>query len=346
MPTQQTNSWIDIKRMSLVLIVLMLSQVQLVAQLAANKLTKKEIAATIDSVGRKLNKNYVFPELATKMTKILKTNLKNGKYTMVTNPVELARQLTNDLQEISKDKHLMIVYNPTVIARENSLTNEDRANEEAEWLKDLVTHLKRDNYGFKEVKILDSNIGYLDLREFVDPKYGSETLAASMNFLRNTEAIIIDLRQNDGGHPEMVQLLASYFFSTERVHLANHFNRPKNELSESWTLANVTGIRKPDTDLYILTSSKTFSAAEAFSYELQQLKRATIIGEKTAGGAHLTGSVIATDKFYVRIPQGRTTSPVTNSNWEGVGVTPDIKASADDALKTALSKALERIKDR
>ena len=95
-----------------------------------------------------------------------------------------------------------------------------------------------------------------------------------------------------------------------------------------------------------MTSSKTFSAAEAFSYELQQLKRAIIIGEKTAGGAHLTGSVIATDKFYVRIPQGRTTSPVTNSNWEGVGVTPDIKASADDALKTALSKALERIKDR
>lgn len=343
---EQFNSWIDRGRMSLVLFVVLFLHVQLLAQSGAKKLTKKEITISIDSVSRKLNKNYVFPEIATKMTNTLKSNLKNGKYATATDPGELARQLTNDLQEISKDKHLMVVYNPTVIARENALTNEDRANEESEWLKELVIHLKRDNYGFKEVKILDGNIGYLDLREFVDPKYGSETLATSMNFLKNTNAIIIDLRQNDGGHPEMVQLLASYFFSSDRVHLANHFNRPKNELTESWSLVNVAGARRPDADLYILTSSKTFSAAEAFSYELQQLKRATIVGEKTAGGAHLTGSVIATDKFYVRIPQGRTTSPITHSNWEGVGVTPDIKVSADEALKVAQNKALEEIKDR
>jgi retinol-binding protein 3 len=76
------------------------------------------------------------------------------------------------------------------------------------------------------------------------------------------------------------------------------------------------------------------------------LKRAIIVGERTAGGAHLTGSVIATDKFYVRIPQGRTTSPVTNSNWEGIGVIPDIEVSAEEALKAAQTKALEGIKDR
>jgi len=211
----------------------------------------------------------------------------------------------------------------------------------------LVNNLKRDNYGFREVKILDGNIGYLDLREFVAPKYGSETLANAMHFLKNTNAMIIDLRQNDGGSPEMVQLLASYFFSSEPVvHLANHYNRPKNELTKSMTLSNVTGLRRPKTGLYILTSSKTFSAAEAFSYQLQSLKRAIIVGEKTAGGAHLTGSVIATDKFYVRIPQGRTTSPVTNSNWEGIGVIPDIEVRAEEALKAAQTKALEGIKDR
>ena len=311
-----------------------------------NKLSKREIAFTIDSINRKLNSNYVFPEVAIKMKDIINTNLKNGKYNSLTNPSELAGQLTNDLREVSKDKHLMVVYNPAIIARENALTDEDRANEEADWHKELTNHLKRDNYGFKEVKILDGNIGYLDLREFVDPKYGSETLATSMDFLKNTNAIIIDLRQNDGGHPDMVQLLASYFFSSQPIHLANHFNRPKNELTESWTLTNVTGARKPDAALYILTSSRTFSAAEAFSYELQQLKRVTIVGEKTAGGAHLTGSVIATDKFYIRIPQGRTTSPITNSNWEGIGVIPNIEVSADDALTTALNKALEEIKDR
>jgi len=335
----------NLRQVLLILIIIPFMQAKLKAQAVVKKLNKKEIAVTIDSINQKLINNYVFPEVATTMTEVLNQNFKNGTYTTLTNPSELALQLTSDLRETSKDKHLMVVYNPTVIARENALTDKDRANEEAEWLNELATNLKRDNYGFKEVKILDGNIGYLDLREFIDPKYASETLAASMNFLKNTNAIIIDLRQNDGGHPDMVQLLASYFFPSERVHIANHFNRPKNELTESWTLANVPGVRNPDADLYILTSSKTFSAAEAFSYQLQQLKRATVVGEKTAGGAHLTGSVIATDKFYVRIPQGRTTSPVTNSNWEGIGVTPDISVSAIDALKVAQQKAHERIKD-
>lgn len=346
MLTERLNNWINLKPGFLVLIILLFLQNQLVAQSDVNKLNKKEIAVTIDSINRKLNKNYVFPETATKMAEILNVNFKNGKYTALTNPGELARQLTNDLQEISKDKHLMVVYNPTVIARENALTDKDRANEEAEWAKDLVNHLKRDNYGFREVKILEGNIGYLDLREFVDPKYGSETLATAMNFIKNTNAIIVDLRQNDGGSPEMVQLLASYFFSSDTVHLANHYNRPRNELTKSLTLSNVAGVRRPKTDLYILTSSKTFSAAEAFSYQLKHLKRATIVGEKTAGGAHLTGSVIATDKFYVRIPQGRTTSPVTNANWEGIGVTPDIEVSASEALNAAQAKAIDGIRDR
>jgi hypothetical protein len=337
---------IDLKAVFLALTILIPLQNQLVAQSNGSKLTAKEIASTIDSINLKLNINYVFPEVAVAMTEILKTNLKNDKYSSLADPSELARQLTIDLREISKDKHLMVVYNPAIIARENALTDEDRANEEAEWARELVTHLKRDNYGFREIKILDGNIGYLDLREFVDPKYGSETLSTAMHFLKNTNTIIVDLRQNDGGSPEMVQLLASYFFSPQPVHLADHYNRPRNEVTESWTLSNVPGIRRPEVPVYILTSSKTFSAAEAFSYELKHLKRATIVGEKTAGGAHLTGSVIATDKFYLRIPQGRTTSSVTNANWEGIGVLPDIEVSAGDALKVAHTKALEVVKDQ
>jgi retinol-binding protein 3 len=308
---------------SIIPVLLLLSQSQqLVAQSDVQKLTAEEIAVTIDSINNKLHKNYVFPEVAGKMGELLKKNLKEGKYNLLLSPNELTRQLTNDLQSVSKDKHLMVNYNPSIIAREKALTDADRANEEAEWAKELAQNLKRDNYGFKEIKILDGNIGYLDLREFVDPKYGSETLTAAMHFLVNTKAMIIDLRQNDGGHPEMVQLLASYFFSSQRVHLADHYNRPKNELTQSWTLPTIPGTRRPEVDLYILTSSKTFSAAEAFSYQ----------------------SVIATDKFYLRIPQGRTTSPVTKSNWEGVGVTPDLEVTAELALQTALTKALEKVK--
>jgi len=102
------------------------------AQSDVDKLTKNEIAITIDSINHKLNKNYVFPEIATKMAGILNANVKNGKYSTLSNPSELASQLTNDLREVSKDKHLMVVYNPAVIARENALTDKDRANEEAE----------------------------------------------------------------------------------------------------------------------------------------------------------------------------------------------------------------------
>lgn len=326
-------------------IVLSLAANFLFAQTDEAKLTREEMVLTIDSISIKLQRNYVFPELAVEMSKRLKENLKAGKYYSLVNPNEFVRALTIDLQLISKDKHLMVVYNPQVIARELALTDKDRANEEAEWAKELEKNLKRDNYGFREVKILDGNIGYMDLREFIDPKYSGEVLTAAMQFLSNTNAIIIDLRQNDGGSPWMVQLLASYFFSSEPILLADHYNRPRNESTQSWTLPYVPGKRRPDAAVYILTSKKTFSAAEAFCYQLQQLKRATIVGETTAGGAHLTGSVIASNKFYLRIPQGRTTSPVTNANWEGTGVTPHFEVSAEQALKTAHTKALENIKD-
>lgn len=317
---------------------------EILAQDIALKLTPMEITVSIDSISNKLQVNYIFPEMADKMAESLRSNLKNGKYDTLTDPSAFAGQLTKDLQALSKDKHLIVNYNPAIIARENALTPEDRENEEAEWNKELIGMLKRDNYGIREVKILEGNVGYLDLREFVHPKYGGESINAAMQLLSNTDAMIIDLRQNDGGSPWMVQLLASYFFGPEPVHLADHYNRPKDELTQSWTLPFLPGTRRPDVDLYILTSSKSFSAAEGFTYELKHLKRATIVGEKTAGGAHLTGSVIATDKFFVRIPQGRTISPVTKGDWEGVGVTPDIEVNADVALKTAHEVAVEKLK--
>lgn len=317
---------------------------EILAQDIALKLTPMEITVSIDSISNKLQVNYIFPEMADKMAESLRSNLKNGKYDTLTDPSAFAGQLTKDLQALSKDKHLIVNYNPAIIARENALTPEDRENEEAEWNKELIGMLKRDNYGIREVKILEGNVGYLDLREFVHPKYGGESINAAIQLLSNTDSMIIDLRQNDGGSPWMVQLLASYFFGPEPVHLADHYNRPKDELTQSWTLPFLPGTRRPDVDLYILTSSKSFSAAEGFTYELKHLKRATIVGEKTAGGAHLTGSVIATDKFFVRIPQGRTISPVTKGDWEGVGVTPDIEVNADVALKTAHEVAVEKLK--
>jgi C-terminal processing protease CtpA/Prc len=299
------------------------------------------MTASIDSINKILQKNYVFPEVADKMAQSLKSNLKQGKYRSLINPSDFAGQLTKDLQSISSDKHLRIVYDPRVIAAEkNAVTEADKAKLEAQWAEEM----KRNNFGFQEVKIMDGNVGYLDLREFADPKFASETAIAAMNFLSNTDALIVDLRSNGGGSPAMIQLITSYFFSSEPVHLNSFYYRPTNETTQTWTLSHVPGKRRPDVDLYILTSKNTFSAAEEFSYNLKNLKRATLIGETTRGGAHPTGSVIATDKFYVRVPKGRAINPITKTNWEGTGVTPHITINADLALKTAHEMALENLK--
>jgi retinol-binding protein 3 len=311
------------------------------AQGVESKLTTAEMSVTIDSVNAILQKNYIFPEVADKMAQSLKMNLKKGNYNSLVNPSEFARQLTKDLYSVSNDRHLSVNYNPQLIAAEkNAVTDEEKTKQENQRIMDL----KRSNFGFQEIKILAGNIGYLDLREFADPKYAGETAIAAMNFLSNADALIVDLRQNGGGSPSMIQLISSYFFSPEPVHLNNFYFRPTNENTQTWTLPYVPGVRRPDIDLYILTSSYTFSAAEEFCYNLKNLKRATIIGETTGGGAHPTGSVIATDKFFVRVPKGRAINPITNTNWEGTGVTPHIQVSAEKALATAHAKALENLR--
>ncbi len=317
---------------------ILLLNTEALAQGVESSLTAEEMSASIDSINSVLQKNYIFPEVADKMGQSLKANLRKGKYNSLVNAAGFARQLTKDLQSISNDKHLSVNYNPQLItAEKNAVTDEEKAKQEHQ----RIMELKRSNFGFQEIKILEGNIGYLDLREFADPKYAGETAIAAMNFLSNADALIVDLRQNGGGSPSMIQLISSYFFSAEPVHLNNFYFRPTNENTQTWTLPYVPGKRRPDIDLYILTSSYTFSAAEEFCYNLKNLKRATIIGETTGGGAHPTGSVIATDKFFVRVPKGRAINPITNTNWEGNGVTPHIQVSSEEALATAHAKALE-----
>ena len=127
------------------------------------------------------------------------------------------------------------------------------------------------------------------------------------------------------------------------MHLNNFYFRPTNENTQTWTLPYVPGKRRPDMDVYVLTSNRTFSAAEEFTYNLKNLKRATIIGETTGGGAHPGGTRPATDRFTVWVPTGRAINPITNTNWEGTGVEPDIKTTANDALETAQLKAMEKL---
>ncbi len=303
-------------------------------------ITEKEQKEVIEAVGKQLTDKYVFPEMGKKMADQLKKNMKKGQYEAINNALEFQAALTKDLQSVSKDKHIRVLFDPEEIAKQQqAVTPEDEQK-----LKDqMVARNRMDNFGFHEVKILEGNIGYLDLRSFQGTAYASDTAVAAMNFLSNSDALIIDLRQNGGGSPHMIQLITSYLYDEEPVHLNNFYYRPTDSHSQTWTLPHVPGKRNPDVPVYVLTSERTFSAAEEFSYNLKNLKRATLVGETTGGGAHPGGHQIATDRFVVWVPTGRAINPITNTNWEGTGVTPHIEVEQAQALNTAYTKALESL---
>ncbi|GEO11570.1 hypothetical protein SAE01_40660 [Segetibacter aerophilus] len=302
--------------------------------------TASEQREVISSISSLLNNRYVFPEVAKETSDLLMSNLNKGVYSSLRDPISFSGRLTSDLQLVTKDKHLGVRVDPDYIRdiRARQGTSSDPKATTA-----MLQRMKNNNYGFKEVKLLDGNIGYLDLRSFVDPQYAGETAVAAMNFLSNADALIIDLRKNTGGNPAMIQLICSYLFSANPVHLNNFYFRPSNQTTQTWTLPFISGKRRPDVDVYILTSRGTFSAAEEFTYDLKSLKRATVVGEVTGGGANPGGLEIINDRFAIFVPIGRAINPVTNTNWEGTGVTPDIPVAASNALIVAQEKALEKL---
>jgi hypothetical protein len=306
----------------------------------APALTKKDKKEVIGKVSELLNKNYIFPETAKKIEDYLKKKLKKGQYKKLNDVDEFSRQLTEDLREVSKDKHLWVRHDPDMVKRLRKYEKNDR---DPDVIKRMLRYSQRRNFGFQEVKILSGNIGYLDLRSFEGAEHGGATAVAAMNFLANCDALIIDLRRNGGGSPEMIQLISSYLFEGKSVHLNSFYWRPDDKHTQTWTLPHVPGKRIPDVPVYVLTSKRTFSAAEEFSYNLRNLKRGTLVGEVTGGGAHPGGPKVIDDHFCIGIPTGRAINPITKTNWEGVGVKPHIEVAQEKALATAKIKALEKL---
>jgi C-terminal processing protease CtpA/Prc len=163
-----------------------------------------------------------------------------------------------------------------------------------------------------------------------------------MGFVAHTDAVIFDLRQNGGGHPAMVTLIASYLFD-KPTHLIDIYNRKENTTTQNWTLSYLPGPRLPKQPAFVLTSKRTFSGAEEFAFDLKNQKRATIVGETTGGGAHPVSGHMVADYFTIGVPFAKSLDPVTKTNWEGTGVEPDVKVPAADALATAEKLALEKI---
>ena len=295
----------------------------------------------LEKLESKLSELYVFPDVAAKVVAALKEHSAKKDYDQITSAQEFARRVTSDMQSVANDRHLRMAYG--VQAAQGPASPEERERMRRER---LAVDQSR-NFAFESVQRLPGNIGYLDLRNFLDVRDAGDTAVAAMTFLSNCDAIIFDLRKNGGGSPTMIDLLISYLYPRgERVHLNDFRQRNNEEREQYWTLPWVPGKSLAGKDVYVLTSNRTFSAAEEFTYDIQTQKRGTIIGEVTGGGANPGGGVPLVDKFGVFIPFGSAYNPITKTNWEGVGVKPDVAVAAEDALKVAQLIALRKLASR
>ncbi len=198
------------------------------------------------------------------------------------------------------------------------------------------------NYGFKEVKILDGNVGYLDLRDFFPLRWSAEPAVAAMSFLANCDAVIVDLRYNGGGEDTTVTFLLSYFIDSREstTTFSTRYSRFTDSYYQASTWPYVPGKGLYSKPLYVLISKSSFSGAEAFAFHLQTLRRATLIGERTRGGANPVEIQEIDGTYVVYIPSEKLVSSLARSDWEGVGVKPDIEADAAEALAVAHEEAL------
>jgi retinol-binding protein 3 len=289
----------------------------------------------IDGAIAQLNESYVFPETAKKMGDVVKAKQKKGDYDSITDGDAFAKMLTDNFQEVSHDKHLRVDFSPAPMP--DRPPGPPDAEARARYRKDM----ERMNCGFDKVEILSGNVGYLKFNFFADAEVCGPTAIAAMNFLANVDAIIFDLRENGGGDPKMVAFLSTYLFS-ESTHLNDLWERKGDATHQYWTLPYVPGKRLDGKPAYVLTSQQTFSGAEEFSYNLKNLKRATIIGETTGGGAHPVSGHRIDDHFMIGVPFARAINPISKTNWEGTGVEPDVKVPTADALATAQKLAAEK----
>src|SRR5215472_8503070 len=294
-------------------------------------------AKVIDGAVAALNESYVFPETAKKMEEAVKAHQKKGDYDSITEGDAFAKRLTDDFRAVSHDKHLGVMFSPAPMPDMEARQRPD-PKREAEQRKDL----ERMNCGFDKAEILEGNVGYLKFDFFAEPEICGPTVVAAMNFLANVDAIIFDLRENGGGDPKMIAFLSSYLFA-ERTHLNDLWTRKGDLTDQYWTDPYVLGKRLDGKPAFVLTSKDTFSGAEEFSYNLKNLKRATIVGEITGGGAHPVSGHRITDHFGIGVPLDRAINPITHTNWEGTGVEPDVKVPAADALTTAQKLAAEKL---
>jgi C-terminal processing protease CtpA/Prc len=304
-------------------------------------ISEREKNQAIDSIVGVLTKYYVLPDKGNETANYLLQQRKKNAYKNIANYSAFIEQVNKDLQVKHKDLHLKVNYNPEKVALIRKVNQQ--VPDSTFFVKRAAKH-RYFNYGVAKVERLEGNITYIDLRQFVNVTNTSrKTIDAALTLNQEPTAIIIDLRENGGGNIDMGRYIKSYFFQ-DSIHLTDVINRITNTKDKYWTHPSLIDQKFIKTPIYILISGNTFSAAEEFAYNLKNMKRAVIVGEKSAGGAHGYGSKAINNAIVISIPFERIENAITKDNWEGVGVVPDIVIPSSKALEKAHLMAMDTIR--
>lgn len=296
------------------------------------------VAQTLDREGQRelvsrlelaLRQNYVFPDRIPAISAELDRRVQSGSI----DSADFAASLSQGLVKASNDLHFSVAFDPVEVAADRRAKADGEASTQAQREREQAA-----NFGFRDARRLDGDLAYVRFDFFADPQYAQETAAGAMRFAEGAKGLIFDLRYNNGGVLEMAQFLMSYLYPAgkEQEFFDYNYNDEGVRVERSqWSLAAVPGQRSADIPVVVLTGSTSFSAAEWMAFSLQRLGRATVIGERTAGGAHPVTRVPIDDRFMLQVPFGEIRDPVNREDFESVGVTPDLVVPASDALLAA-----------
>lgn len=300
-------------------------------------LTPQQRAQAIKDIATGFEKIYFLPEVGNAVARDLRLRLRRGDYERITASRELAGVLSKHIDEICHDAHTEVAYFEDDQLAERTAIDPAvaRQREDARRARALA-----ENVDFAEPQRLEGNIALIRFDGFHPAAYAAPVAQRIMSGAADADALILDLRQNGGGAPDLIPVIASYLFDDRPVHLYDQISRHEGTNVQAWTDPAQPGKRfggsKP---VYILTSKETFSAAENLAYTLQQLKRAKVVGERTPGGAHGAFGKPVTSHLVPMIATKRTINAVTGGDWDRNGVIPDVAVAADEALAAALAQA-------
>lgn len=326
-------------RKTVLTLALMLALPTLRAQTAPDTpLSAADRHGVIETLDAKLQSHYVFPDVARTLAAAIRARETAGAYAVANDVEAFADALSKDLRELGRDDHFNVGFDPDFRERPDGARTPPSEQEIVQERRNIARHA----LGIDSVARLPGNVGYMELRGFPPTELVGESLSAAMTLLSGTDALIIDLRRNGGGEPSTVAYLMSHFFALgDERHLNDLYMREGDTTRQYWTSPSVgTRYLKP---VYVLTSARTFSGGEEFAYDMQTQKRGKTVGEATGGGANPGEPYSLGGGFVAFIPNGRAINPVTGTNWEHVGVKPDIAAPAADAKRVAHAEALKSL---